>query len=437
MAAVVVSLGGLFADAGLGMAVVMHDQVTQRQVSNLFWANLVLGFALAALTVALSPVVAWFYGQDEIMHICAATSFTFIVASAGIQHAALLRRRLEFGRLTVVAQSAVAIGVLVGVLLARAGAGYWALVGQITAMSTARSVMAWILCPWRPSRPSRNAGTKGLVKFGGVATCNEVAVYVNRNIETLLIGRFLGADSLGMYNRSSALFMQIPLQVSGPFYSVASPSLIRVQAEPARFVEAYRQGLLLISAITLPIVALMFITAEFAVELLMGRSWMECVPVIRLLLGDVTASVLGPAMIGWMFLYQRRVKAQLAWTIGTTITKAGVLIVSLPFGLGACAVAVSSLAAMTLCFGPWIASKGTPLRARDAWSPALMPMATSTVAATATHCMLGFTGTRLTTIGSIFFSVLLFSVFYVTAWISNRYGRKQLKLLLGIVLRQR
>jgi PST family polysaccharide transporter len=436
MASVVTSIGMIFSDAGLGTALVMHDRVTQQQASNLFWVNLGLGSALTALACGLAPAIAWFYGHPELVGIALASSFVFLTTSAGIQHGALLRRRLEFGRLTLAGQLAVAIGVLVAIAFAQSGAGYWALVAQVLTMTAARTALYWALCPWRPSRPRLGGGTRKFVSFGGIATASELMIQFNRSIESVLVGRVLGADALGLFNRTSTLFMQVPLQVSGPFYAVAMPAMSRVQDEPIRFAEAYRHGVLLVGAIALPILSFIFAAAEPVIAVLLGGEWSECSPLLRLFVGDVLATTIGPATVGWLFLYRRRVGAQLAWTSGCFVAKAVILALVVHHGIEACALSLSAISAFALFVGVIVASRGTPVSPRDAWIPLAVPVTASALAGTCVWFALA-TFPFSSGVEQLLLAMPVFALTYALPWLALRHGRRQARLIWSLAAHRR
>ena len=66
---------------------------------------------------------------------------------------------------------AMAIGILVAIVTALLGAGYWALVYDILALSLARAIGAWLVCGWRPAGPRRLAAsedraTASMLRYG-------------------------------------------------------------------------------------------------------------------------------------------------------------------------------------------------------------------------------------------------------------------------------
>lgn len=433
MAAVFVSIGMTFSDGGLGTAMVMHDHISQRQASNLFWANITLGVAMTLLAAISSPLISAFYGRSELTGLSLVLSLVFVITSAGVQHGALLRRRLEFGKLAVIGQTSVAIGVIVSIVAAWLGASYWALVIQLLVMTAARTVLSWVMCPWRPSMPRRGAGTRELIALGGWAAGTDLLYQLNRTIETLLIGRVLGANPLGAFNRGSAVIMQIPSQATGPIQAVAVAALSRVQADSGRFVAAYRHGVLLVGAVALPIAGFAFVMADPIVSILLGAEWTECVSIVRLLIGDVVVSIVGPATVGWLFVYKRRVVARFAWTAGCFVVKAAALAAVVQQGISACALAISVVSVVALIVGSAVMTRGTPVRMRDAWVPLAIPAAGSAAGALGTYFVASNIDADWGHVPRFCVGAAAFVLTYCAAWATTRHSRRQALMLWSMV----
>ena len=87
------------------------------------------------------------------------------------------------------------------------GAGYWALVINQLVMAGVTVIGAWIACRWRPSWPTRGAGVRSMVSYGGNLTGFNIMSYFARNFDNLLIGKFWGAYQLGVYSRAYQMLL--------------------------------------------------------------------------------------------------------------------------------------------------------------------------------------------------------------------------------------
>ena len=153
MAVVVTGFLAMFNDLGLSMATVQRREITHGQVSALFWLNAGLGAAIALLAVLLAPAVAWFFDEPRLTPVIQLLAVSFFVGGLGVQHQALLRRQMRFGRLALLDATSLAAGIVAGVACAWRGYGYWSLVAMQVTLVATTVVGSWALCRWVPGRP--------------------------------------------------------------------------------------------------------------------------------------------------------------------------------------------------------------------------------------------------------------------------------------------
>jgi len=283
MVTAVVGFVALFKDLGLSTATVQRKQISHAQVSTLFWLNVVLSVVATLLTAAIAPWIAAFYGKPELTRITVVLAVAFVFGGLTVQHQALLRRKMRFGRLAVVNIAALCVSIVVGISSAALGAGYWSLVFMPIAGSIVAMVGVWLVSGWRPGFPVRGAGVRRMVAFGGNLTAFGVINYFARNLDNVLIGRVWGGQALGFYSRAYNL-LTLPLrQVNEPIRAVAIPALSRLQSEPERFRRYYLRGVSLIMFLTAPVSVLCLVLAEEIILGVLGPQWLGAVNIFRLL----------------------------------------------------------------------------------------------------------------------------------------------------------
>jgi O-antigen/teichoic acid export membrane protein len=86
----------LFRDFGLSAATVQQVDVTDRQISTLFWINILVGVVLGVLTAAMAPIAVAFYHEPHLFWVTIALGTAFVFNAAGVQHSALLQRQMRF-----------------------------------------------------------------------------------------------------------------------------------------------------------------------------------------------------------------------------------------------------------------------------------------------------------------------------------------------------
>jgi PST family polysaccharide transporter len=341
----------LFTSAGLSMATIQRAHISKEQITTLFYINVLLGALLAVLCVATAPLLVTLYSEPRLLWITAAMGIGFLFNCAGVQHVAMMHRELQYGPLSVIEMAALAAGVAAAVLMAMAGAGYWALVAMAILPPIVTTVCAWLYVGWLPGMPAWHPGTFELVKFGGTVTLNTLVVHVAFNMDKFLLGRYWGAEVLGLYGRAYALISF----GSGALHSAVGPvvfaALSRMQDDAARNRAYFLKAYSLVNSATIPATLFCALYSEELVAVLLGPKWHEAAPIFRYLAPTVLVfGMITP--FAWLLQscgYQNRSLAMAFVIAGLVI---GAYVLGLPYG--ATGVALAYSAAMSLWALPHI-----------------------------------------------------------------------------------
>jgi O-antigen/teichoic acid export membrane protein len=382
MVVVLTGFLGLFRDAGLGSATVQKHEVTHEQTSTLFWINVAVGAILAALCAAFAPLVVRFYNEPRLYWVVVVSGLAFLFNGLAAQHGALLQRGMRFVTQAKIDVLALAVSSAVGVVMALLGCRYWSLVGMAVTNALVTMALFWSALRWIPGLPRRRCGLRSMLHFGGLATCNSFVVFLAWNAEKLLLGRFWGADALGLYGRAFQLVTLPVQQLNSAIGNVAFPSLSRIQHDAARLARSFLKGYSVLVSLTVPITISCALFPDEIVRLVLGSKWMEAAPIFRLLAPvALVFAVANP--LSWLVMSTGRMGRVLAISTATT----PFVIVGILLGLshGPIGVALGYSLAMTLLIVPIAAwSKlGTAITWADLWRATKPPFLSGLLAGAA------------------------------------------------------
>ncbi|MDB4387476.1 lipopolysaccharide biosynthesis protein [Akkermansiaceae bacterium] len=372
MVMAVTGFAGLFRDLGLSSASIQKKDLTTAQQSNLFWINVGMGTLLTAMVASASPLVAWFYGKPELTAVTLALSSTFLIGSFGTQSGAMLVRIMQFGRQAAAGIAGALVGFAVSVTLAYKGLSYWSLVWGNLCGALVTTALLIKLSPFRPGMMSKGTGIREMLKFGANITAFDFVNYFHRNLDNLLIGRFIGSEALGIYSRAYSLLM-LPLNtIRGPINAVGFPALSRLQNNPEQFRNYSRSITSIIAFFSMPLVAFLGVSAGWIIPLVLGPGWDQSIEVFSIL---AIAAFLQPvsSMRGQVMLSMGRGDRYLRWGVANAIITSISFLVGINWGLNGLAMAYAI--ANTVIFYPSIryAFYGTPIRQSDFFVPLLRP----------------------------------------------------------------
>jgi|ERR1700752_158364 len=408
MVAVVTGFVSMYKDLGLSAATIQKSEISAEQISTLFWLNLVLSLAIAVVTIAIAPLVAWFYGDPRLTLITIITATGFLISGLAVQHEALLRRQMRYLALASIGITAVVVGYVVGIFMAWRGFSYWALVGSQLGVIITTTLMTLLFCRWMPGLPKRGAGVGSMIRFGGNLTGFTTINYFSRNLDNLLVGRFAGAQQLGLYSRAYQL-MALPMdQINEPITSVAVPSLSRLIDSPESYRRAYLRMLEKIAMLTMPTVVLMIVTSDWIIRIFLGPQWGGAARIF-VILGF--SAIIQPIAntTGWLLISQGRTHYLLKWGL----ISGPIIITSFLIGLpwGAVGVAASYACARVFIVDPllyWFVGREGPVRTVDFYKT-MTPFVISSLCA----LLAGVAFRKWSTLDSGFWTIVI--CFFITA----------------------
>jgi O-antigen/teichoic acid export membrane protein len=343
LVAMVTALTGVLViirDGGLTVATVQKEDITHAQVSNLFWINVAIGVGLACFAAAVAPLIAQFYKEPRLTWIAIAVGGAFLLRGPTIQQIAVLKRQMRFRTIAVIEIGSTVVGFAVGVSLALSGSGYWSLVGSMLAIEATRLVLASGLSTWRPRFPARGAGTGSLVRFGASMTAGGFLYYASRSLDRLLLGRFYGADSVGIYSRGAALFTRPLDQLLFPVESVLVPALSRLQTDPVRYRRTFLQCYESLAVTGCLLGGLLLPLARPFTIVLLGQRWEKAADI---LFAFGIAAVCRPtsAAATWLLSTQGRGNDYIVTNIISSLLIVCAVVAALPFGAVGIALSLS------------------------------------------------------------------------------------------------
>ena len=370
----------LFRDFGLSSATVQRGHVTDDEISTLFWINVMVGGFLGFLLMVMSPIVASFYHEPRLFWVSIILGTSFLFNGAGVQHTALLERQMRFTALATIDIIALVVSTAVGIVMAATGFGYWSLVAAAVAVPLVATICLWLTTGWSPGRPRSHDGVHSLLRFGGAITLGNLIVYLAYNLEKVLLGRFWGADALGLYGRAYQLVNLPTDNLNSAFWSVAFSGLSRVRDDPQKFKSYFLKGYSLLLALTIPITIAAALFAPDLILVVLGPKWKDVIVIFRLL----TPTILIFALINplaWLVFSLGMVGRNLKIvSVLAPLVICGYLL-GLPYGPKGVAFGYSAM--MTLWVIPHIAwcVHGTVVSLRDILLAVSRPLVSGIVAA--------------------------------------------------------
>jgi O-antigen/teichoic acid export membrane protein len=277
------SLVLVFSDLALGAALVQAKTLTEADRSTAFWTTIAAGFVFCALGIVLAGPIANLFGEPSVKPLCVALSASFLITSVSVTHASLLVREMEFKRLETQTMISVLVGGAIGVAVAFAGKGSWAIIAQQLGTATAASVLLWVLSPWRPRFTFSKSSLHRMSSFSLPLVGHRLLFYAHRNADNLLVARFVGVSALGAYQLAYNLMLVPMSRIGGPLQRVFAPAFARMQDEPERIAQTWARLTRIVGSIAIPSLMGLVVVAPDFVTVVLGDKWEQVAPIVQLL----------------------------------------------------------------------------------------------------------------------------------------------------------
>jgi O-antigen/teichoic acid export membrane protein len=350
---------------GVGSAIVQRRSIVRRHLEGGLLLSLGMGTALATVVLVVAQVVVRPIFGDETANLIALALPCFLLSAVGAVPSAVLRRRLDFARLSLIDISATLTRTLVTIALAIAGLDASALVLGFLAGLAVGVGLACAFAP--PPLPRwRRREMRELLPYGGPATLASLAWTGFRNGDYAIIGATLGAAQAGYYWRAYQLAVEYQKKISAVMGQMAFPVLART-AGREEMLALRRRMVQMLTVILFPLLTLLVLTAPVAIPWLFGPQWEPAVLPAQILAAGGAATLVIDA-VGPALMAEGRAKALLGYGIGHFVTYAGAVLLVAPQGIAAVAIAASAVHALFLLIAYQLMLRGSLREAvRSLW----------------------------------------------------------------------
>ena len=333
MAGLVLRFGSYFAQMGIERALIQKKEINEDDIKSSFTLSVFLGIIFFMLLWFLAPLALYIFNNEKVVLIVKVLALSFLITGLSTTSLGVLKRDLNFKAIAVIEVSSYILGYLcVGITMAILGFGVWSLVYASLSQAFFASITSYIFVKHNLSFTFELKHYRPLFSFGSKVTIISFFEFIGGNLDTLLIGRFLGASLLGIYNRAY-MIVNLPLQnLNTSITRVLFPSFSIIQNEKLRLKNAFIDSLSVNAFFLIPICIFISISAKDIVLIFLGEKWQASIEILRIL-AIVTPFYLINNYMGVLFEATAYLKIKLIFQISFVTFLSIVLLTLVPYGL--------------------------------------------------------------------------------------------------------
>lgn len=283
--AVFQAFASLFVDSGFSYALIQRKSPTRLDYSTVLWFNLAVAVAIYAVLFFCAPLIArCFQGDMRLVGLSRVMFLSFILNASAIVQTNRLMKRMEVRMVAVSNAVGLFAGAIVGIWLAVAGYGAWAIVWQTLALNFTKSLVLWLTSGWLPLMRFSMASLRSFFTVGSGMMVSSFLNVLFQNIYSFFIGNRAGLAPLGYYTQADKWSKMGISSLSQVLTSSFLPALSAVQDEPERFARITSKMNRFTSYLLFPAMGFLWVMATPLFHCLFGEKWDASIMLFQLLL---------------------------------------------------------------------------------------------------------------------------------------------------------
>ena len=273
----------LLGNLGIGPAIVQTMDLTKDDIGSIFIFSGLMAFVFALLFFLSAGFISDFYDEPNLIPIVRLLSLSVFFNILSIVPKALNKKELRFKQMGIVNISVQAFTGVVAIFMAIRGFSYYSLVFQNIIMGCLSFSIFFYLYPVKLVPKLSKAPLKRIASYSTYQFGYNFINYFSRNLDSILIGKYLGNSALGYYNKSYSLMFLPVYNLTHVITPVLHPVLAKHQDDHKYIYNSYLGIIKILAGIGFPLSVFLYFTASELIFILFGPQWERSVPVFEIL----------------------------------------------------------------------------------------------------------------------------------------------------------
>lgn len=277
-----ISLFNALVTGGLGNALIQKEDADELDFSSMFYFSLAFSLIIYAGVFFSAGLLARIYQNAELILITRVMGLRVPLAAINsIQHS-YLARQMQFKKFFAATLGGTVVSALVGIYLAYAGYGAWALVGQYLTNVLVDTIVLFVWGGWKPQCVYDWQRVKVMLPFGIKMMGAAVLDTGFNELRSIVISLRYSPTDLALYDNGKKYPNLLVVNINASINAVMFPVMSRVQSDKEALQMAMQKAIRISTYALAPILLGLFAVSEEFVEVVLTNKWLACVPFIRI-----------------------------------------------------------------------------------------------------------------------------------------------------------
>lgn len=275
---VFINILSVFINGGFSSALIQKKDADDTDFSSVFYAQMLICVFLYICIFFAAPWIASFYGMVEMKSMIRVLGLTLIIAGVKNVQIAFVSRNMMFKKFFFATLGGTIGAAGIGISMALAGFGAWALIGQSLFNNTVDTIILWIMVKWRPKRSFSLNRLKSLFSYGWKLFVSNLLDVGYNDLRALIIGKMYSATDLAYYEKGNSWPVLIIRNVNSSIDSVLLPSMSKAQEDKKHVKMMTRRAIKTSTYVMAPMMMGLAFCGEPLVKWILTDKWLPIVP---------------------------------------------------------------------------------------------------------------------------------------------------------------
>ena len=272
-----------FIGAGFGSALIRKKDATEDDFSTVFICNLSIALLLYGVLFVCAPLIAIFFGRQELIALTRVSSLSLIIGSLAFVQRTRLTKRIDFKTQTKITIIAAIVRGVIGITTALMGWGVWALVAQDLTASVVSTILLWHYNKWIPCLRFSISSFRELFGYSSKMLASGLIDTIWKEVYQVVIGKCYSPATLGQYTRGKMFCDLFSSNLTGIVSRVSFPVLSKIQDDPSRLKDGYRRIIRTTMLITFACMLMLAAIAKPMILVLIGEKWLQAATLLQII----------------------------------------------------------------------------------------------------------------------------------------------------------
>lgn len=293
-------------ETGVNVILIQENKKIDDYINTGWIVSIVRGVIISILIIIFTPLIVSFFNSPESKNILYLTALIPLLRGfinpAVIQYQKNLQFGNEFKFRSVIVFVEVAASVVIALITKSENALVW---GMVCSVIT-EIIMSFVIIKPRPKFKFDFVKLKNMINLGKWITGAKVFDYLFAHLDDIIVGKLMGAYSLGIYQQSYRITSLPVIEISESVQRVTFPHYSKMIENKESIKSTYLKTLIYTVCLVVPFALILYLFPTQIIMLVYGSDWLSAVPVIKVLAIFGVTKTLANSVFPILLAYKRQ-----------------------------------------------------------------------------------------------------------------------------------